>query len=71
VQIGSHNPALNRALERTELKKACISLLTTTHLDFFSGIIQDDKPGKKYPRVDLTRAEDEGNYIRFFEQAFE
>ena len=70
VQISSHNPALNRELEQTELKKACLSLLTATHLDFFSGI--EESPGpKKYPQVDLTRAEAEGNYIRFFEQAFE
>lgn len=71
TQIATHNPELNRTLEQNELKKACISLLTSSHLDFFSGITEKPSGAKKYPLIDLTRAEVEGNYIRFFEQAFE
>jgi hypothetical protein len=52
-------------LERTELKKGCITLLTHQHFDVFNGI--DDS----FPQLNLANAESQGRYIRFFEQAIE
>lgn len=60
-----------RVLERTELKKACITLFTEQQFDLFNGI---DSPADKpvlYPQLNLTNAAAQGRYIRFFEQAFE
>jgi len=68
VEITGRNPAANRKLEKNELKKACISLLTRQHFKLF-GSIEEGSLG--LPQMDLAEAEIEGPYIRFFEQAFE
>ncbi len=74
-QISGQNPDQNRAVERTELKKACISLLTAQHFDWVGGIEEGTSPGNpsgRYPQTDLSEpAQAQGRYIRFFEQAFE
>jgi hypothetical protein len=77
-QPSGGNPDENRAIERTELKKGCISLLTRQleNLD----AIQDDPPAGDNPNPipqidfqlpDATGVLAQGAYIRFFEQAFE
>lgn len=68
VEISGKNPAINREIERRELKKACLSILTDQHFDLF-GAIATAADG--IPDVDVTEAGLEGPYIRFFEQAFE
>jgi len=68
VEITGRNPAVNRKLEKNELKKACISLLTQQHFDLFGSI---EEGSLSLPQMDLAEAEIEGPYIRFFEQAFE
>jgi hypothetical protein len=68
VEIEGRNPLENRLLERAELKKQCISLLTAQHFDLFSAILES--PGT-FPRIDFDEADAEGRYIRFFEQVFE
>jgi hypothetical protein len=68
VEIAGRNPAANRAIEREELKKSCISILTAQHFDVF-GAIGTGTLG--IPQLDLDGTELQGAYIRFFEQAFE
>lgn len=68
IQIQGRNPLENRAIERDELKKACISMLTHQHFDHFGAI---ETGSLDYPQIDLNEAEVEAAYIRFFEQAFE
>jgi hypothetical protein len=68
VEITGRNPAANRKLEKNELKKACISLMTRQHFDLFGSI---EEGSLWLPQMDLAEAEIEGPYIRFFEQAFE
>jgi len=60
-----------RILERTELKKACITLFTYQHFGFSAIESPKDKPNLLYPQLDLANTELLGQYIRFFEQAFE
>lgn len=60
-----------RVLERTELKKACITLFTYQHFGFNSIESPEDNPSLLYPQLNLTNTESLGRYIRFFEQAFE
>lgn len=81
------NPDRNRQIERTEIKKACIALLSGYDLLAFNGIKEDQpntQPGpSNFPRPDeppwqpmppdghYGTVEQQGRIIRFFEQAFE
>lgn len=68
IDSSGRNPAENRATERRELKRACISILTAQHFDPFGAV---DIGSDGLPQVNLAAADDEGPYVRFFEQAFE
>jgi hypothetical protein len=68
VEIAGRNPAANRKLEKNELKKACISLITQQHFDDFNSI---EEGSNGLPQINISQAEIEGPYIRFFEHAFE
>ncbi|HOT98933.1 MAG: hypothetical protein A4E45_00983 [Methanosaeta sp. PtaB.Bin039] len=68
IVIEGRSPDANRQIERSELKRACITLLTRQHFDLFDSI---ETGATGLPQLDLTQAEMEGTYIRFFEQAFE
>jgi hypothetical protein len=71
------NPTQNRIIERTELKKASISLLSGT--DLYTADLGDlavNDPPPAYPRPNVPpRANaiigDQEAFLRFFEQAFE
>lgn len=74
-----NNPVQNRLIERTELKKACISLLAGTDLhdaDFDDVSVTDPPPAFPRPNVppkpnpNITGGDQEA-FMRFFEQAFE
>jgi hypothetical protein len=73
------NPDQNRVVERTELKKACISLLAG--VDIYAANFDDinvNTTGNSFPRpivppranLNIPGADQEA-FIRFFEQAFE
>jgi hypothetical protein len=61
---------LNREIEKAELKKGCLTLLTGQHFDLFDAMRRNVTPFG-FPQLDLAEAEAEGRYIQFFEQAFE
>jgi hypothetical protein len=73
------NPDQNRRIERTEIKKACIALLSGQDLLAFNSVLEGYPPPKAnekltpplFPRPNPATAEKEGRIIRFFEQAFE
>jgi hypothetical protein len=76
IQLMGNPPAQNRLVERTELKRCCISLVTHQHYDSFravefGGIDPDTGTNLELPQVQLGVAEAQGRYVRFFEQAFE
>jgi hypothetical protein len=66
--VQGRNPAENRIIERTELRKLAITTLTAQHFDLFGAI---GFSAQGYPQPDIAEADAEGRYIRFFEQAFE
>lgn len=68
IAIRGSNPAANLELMNTEIRKACISILTDQHYDLF-GAIETGANG--LPQLDLAEVAAEGPYVRFFEQAFE
>jgi hypothetical protein len=71
IAIQGQNPAMNRAIEKTELKKLCITMMTGQHFSDFNAMTDPaDKP-KKHPEVDVYEALQEGPIVQFFEQAFE
>jgi len=68
--IFGRNPELNRDIERTELKRGALTLLSGQHFDVFDAM-RGNVPPHGYPQMDRADAEAEGAYIQFFEQAFE
>jgi hypothetical protein len=73
------NPAQNRIIERTELKKACAALLSGTDIyaAAFNDIAENSSP-PLFPRPSIPPRSnpsivggDQEAFIRFFEQAFE
>ncbi len=69
VVIEGRNPALNREIEKQELKKLCITLLTGRHYREYDAMVHPTPP--HLPEVDVLEALDEGPRIQFFEQAFD
>ncbi|HEX4960879.1 MAG TPA: hypothetical protein VF173_08575 [Thermoanaerobaculia bacterium] len=68
--VSGTNPETNRVTEQTELKKACISLLTGQRFDLFDAVTRNVAPFG-YPEIDFAEAKAEGAYIQRFEQSFE
>ena len=68
AEIDSGPAARNKALMTDEIKKACISILTEQHFDMFNAI---DTGAAGLPQIDFSETAAEGEYVRFFEQAFE
>lgn len=60
--------ARKRQLERSELQKAALTVLTNQHFDGLSAI---EHSPQGYPQPFLPNVESVGRYVRFFEQAFE
>jgi hypothetical protein len=68
--VGGTNPETNRVTEQTELKKACISLLTGQRFELFDAVQRNIAP-YGYPEIDFAEAKADGAYIQMFEQSFE
>jgi hypothetical protein len=69
VVIKGQNPAINRAIEKTELKKSCIKMLMDTYQFGTFDAMKQSAGG--VPDFDIFDALSEGSTIQFFEQAFE
>ncbi|WP_343606645.1 hypothetical protein [Fluviicola sp.] len=70
VSILGDNPARNREIEKEELKRASLELFTGQKYEAFDAM-RDNQPSQGYPQFKNNEAIAEGNYIKFFEQAFE
>ncbi len=68
VALPTRSPDENRRLERAELKRNAVSMITGQYFTLFSAILAS---GVQEARVDFEEALAEGRYARFFEQAFE
>ncbi|MDX2214937.1 MAG: hypothetical protein SFY66_16740 [Oculatellaceae cyanobacterium bins.114] len=71
VVIEGRNPDINREIEKRELKKLCLTMLTGQHFNSFDAMTAPPDQPKNLPEVNVFEALDEGRYIQFFEQAFE
>jgi hypothetical protein len=68
ITIEGTNAVRNRALERNELRRAALAVLTQRAYEAFDAI-DEGSPGGAQP--DLGSSDADGSYVRFFEQAFE
>lgn len=71
INIQGQNPFINREVEKTELKKHAISILTGQQYEGFNAMWQDHRQGFGYPEIDLEDAAKEGDFVQFFEQTLE
>ncbi|MGK7397437.1 MAG: hypothetical protein ACNS62_22865 [Candidatus Cyclobacteriaceae bacterium M3_2C_046] len=71
ISIQGQNPFINREVEKTELKKHAISILTGQQYEGFNAMWQDHRQGFGFPEIDLEDAAKEGEFVQFFEQALE
>lgn len=70
AMVTGNNPAINREVERTELKKHCIESISGQRFESFDAMRTNVAP-YGYPEFSFSEAAAEGRYIRFFEQGFE
>jgi hypothetical protein len=68
VEGAGKNTAINRQIEKSELKKSCISILRRSYYDEFGAIVNGSYD---YPQLDFDLAATQGAIVQFFEQAFE
>ncbi|HEY6219787.1 MAG TPA: hypothetical protein VIV65_06995, partial [Gemmatimonadaceae bacterium] len=64
------NPANNRSVESTELKRACITMMSGQHFETFDAMSRQAGP-HGYPEINLTEAEAEARFVRLFEQGLD
>jgi hypothetical protein len=67
--VTGFNPLRNREIEKEELKKHCIVQLSSQSFEDFNAM--SDGGAGRYPEFDILESIKEGDFIRFFEQAFE
>jgi len=71
IGIEGRNPRINREIEKCELKKLCLTMMTGQHFKDFDAMTDPaDKP-VHHPEVNVAEALKEGRIEQFFEQAFE
>lgn len=71
IEIQGRNPAANREIEQSELKKLCVMMMTGWHLGDFDAMTDPPDAPDHHPEVDILEALAEGPVIQFFEQAFD
>ncbi len=64
-----NNPLANRDIEEMELKKACISILSSQHFNAYGAIQEDAEFG--YPKIDFSKNFEENESVKFYEQSFD
>jgi hypothetical protein len=70
VAIVGRNPARNREIEKEEIKKACIRVMSGEDFSSFDSMNSGGTP-PAYPEFNVQESMQEGRKIQFFEQAFE
>jgi hypothetical protein len=71
IAIQGQNPAINRIVEKNELKKLCVTLMTGQHFKQFGAMTEPPDNAASPPEMDVFETLYEGPILQFFEQAFE
>lgn len=69
VPVNSAPDAENRSVERRELQRACIEMLSEQHFSALGAIKENAASG--WPEIDFPAAGLQGRYAAFFQQSFE
>lgn len=69
--LAAGDPDMNRQIERNELKRGCIAILSNSPADGIDAVRKYDPSGSALLDPDLAVAEAQGATVRWFEQAFE
>jgi hypothetical protein len=70
-KIQGNNPNINRKIEREELKKRAIEILSGQRFESFDGAVNGLQMQSGYPEILFNEARDEGKTVKYFEQVFE
>lgn len=70
TSIQGRNPFINREIEKTELKKLSLAQFTGQSYESFHAMMETD-PVTNYPQQNVKNSKKAGQYIQFFENAFE
>jgi hypothetical protein len=70
VAISGNNPDQNRRIEREELKRGSLTLLTNQHFADFDATLINVAP-HGYPEFDVAEAMEDARYIQYLEQSLE
>lgn len=65
------NPVANREIEKRELHRLCLTMLTGSHFSQFHAVTNPADAPAHHPEVDVLEALEEGKISQFLEQAFE
>lgn len=60
---------VSRGIERRELQRACIEILSLQHFDQFGSVVDNASTG--WPEIDFSAAKSQGDFAAFFQQSFE
>lgn len=71
VKIEGNNPAINREIEHTELKKRCIEMFSGQRFDSFDAATNGIVNESGYPEILFEEAVKEGDVVKFFEIIFD
>lgn len=67
ILIEGNNPLINREIEKNELKKACIQLMTSNNFYSQFNAMKHSTNGNAYPYFNNCEAIDEGHIVKFIE----
>lgn len=65
------NPLTKRNIEKEELQRGCITLLTNQHFKDFNALRRDATSEFGYPEINVSDAMNEGDYVKFFNNALD
>jgi hypothetical protein len=71
IKIQGNNPNINRKIEREELKKRAIEILSGQRFESFDGAVNGLQMQSGYPEILFNEARNEGKTVKYFEQVFE
>lgn len=70
-EIEGNNPAINRQIEKSELKRRCLEMFSGQRWESFDAAVNGILNESGYPEIQFKEAIKEGNIAKFFEQAFD
>lgn len=71
LEIEGNNPEVNRRIEREELKKRSIEMMSSQRFDSFDAATNGILNVSGYPEILFEEAKAEGRFVKYFEQVYD